>query len=103
LPSSEKYQDLYEKIGEPFAEILPMFEELLTEVNDQGQVRKQLLRFAYNRFTPRNWHSVPPFAPPKYAARSQAVNSHDCPLQVIVKLISLELDPKAEDYFNRSH
>jgi len=105
-----KYEGLYNKIGELFLETLPMMEEVLSEVNDNGKVRKQLPRFesetrpqgrGRSRFSPQKKIEEPPipsFVPPKYTAKKKAVSLHDRPLQVIVKVISMELQPLEPDY-----
>jgi hypothetical protein len=108
-----KYQGLYDKIGELFVETLPLMEEVLSEVNAKGKVRKQLPRFRSKireRIRWRPWMStpqpkekniverpIPKFSKPKYTTKAKAVNLKDCPLQVIVKLISMELDPEEEE------
>ena len=39
------YKGLYDQIGELFVEALPMLEQILTQTNDRGEVRRQLPRF----------------------------------------------------------
>lgn len=41
---------------------------------------------------------IPNFSPPKYATKAKYANLKDRPLQVIVKLISMELKPDREEY-----
>ena len=122
-----KYKSLYSKIEDLFVEVLPLMEEVLSEVNDNGQVRKQLPRFSRQtrpvggnkqELRPR----IPKFVPPEYTASRSVVNLHDRPVQVIVKLISMELEPEPDTdtesisseessqfsenpphYFNRGH
>jgi len=102
-----KYQALYERIGDLFVETLPLMEEALSTVNDSGKVRKQLPRF---RSETRNvWFPstspappkipeppIPKFSPLKYTSERKVVHLHDRPLQVIVKLISMDLQPDIE-------
>lgn len=107
-----KYAGLYNKIGELFAETLLLMEEVLSEVNDNGKVRKQLPRFQSKARPQCDWRpymgtprpkekkivepSIPSFSPPKHTAKKVEVNLHDRPLQVIVKLISMNLQPEEE-------
>ncbi|KAL3911180.1 MAG: hypothetical protein SGARI_001763 [Bacillariaceae sp.] len=102
-----KYKGLYDKIGDLFVEALPVMEELLSEVNDEGNVRKQKPRFIATERSRRRESAaipkvelpVPWFSPPTYTSQKQTVALHDRPLQVIVKLISMELKPEEEhDY-----
>ena len=99
-----KYAGLYDKIGELFVEVLPMMEEVLAEVNDGGKVRKMRPRF--KSITRPVWRPylgepkpkvkelpIPSFSRPSYTGAKKPVTLHDRPLQVIVKLISMELKP----------
>lgn len=57
-----QHKGLYDKIGELFVEALPMLEEILTQTNDNGVVRKQLPRFKTPSGHSRNYHpSVVPW------------------------------------------
>jgi len=44
--------------------------------------------------------TIPNFSLPKYTTKAKAVNLKDRPLQVIVKLISMELEPEEEPAFD---
>ena len=120
-----KYRGLYDKIGQLFAQALPLMEKVLCEVNNSGSVRKTLPRFKANERPTskargymdhetrskydKEWEEamkkynkkakVPAFAPPRYTSKKTTVDLHNRPLQVIVKLISLRLEPKEDADF----
>jgi hypothetical protein len=71
-----------------------LLEDVLAESNDNGKVRQRTNRIPQS--SSKN-ATIPDFVEPQYTAAKVPVNLHDRPLQVIVKLLSLELEQGNDD------